>query len=89
VRRSLEKCPGGLLDGASTTGRHGVRAPAGGYKPRFKRGVPGVLSNHAFGTAFDINVECNALGATPALFGQRGCVRELVPIAHKWGFFWG
>ena len=66
-----------------------IHSFAGGYAPRFKRGMPGVLSNHAFGTAFDINVDCNALGATPALFGRRGCVRELVPVAHKWGFFWG
>ena len=29
------------------------------------------------------------LGAEPAWPGQRGCVFELVPIAHKFGFYWG
>lgn len=31
----------------------------------------------------------NPLGARPALVGQKGSVRELVPIANKWGFYWG
>ena len=48
-----------------------------------------MLSNHAFGTAFDINVPFNPLGARPALIGKQGSVRELVPIANEHGFFWG
>jgi D-alanyl-D-alanine carboxypeptidase len=55
----------------------------------FIRGRPGELSNHAFGAAFDINFPWNPLGEVPALVGQRGCVRELVPIANRFGFFWG
>jgi hypothetical protein len=47
------------------------------------------LSNHAFGGAFDINDQWNGLGETPALVGARGCVRELVEIANRFGFFWG
>ena len=43
----------------------------------------------AFGAAFDVNVEWNALGATPALVGTRGSVRELVPSANRLGLFWG
>jgi hypothetical protein len=62
---------------------------AGSYVPRFIRGSTTVLSNHAFGTAFDINVAWNGLNKVPALVGQKGCVRELVPIAHKHGFYWG
>ena len=34
----------------------------------------------------------NCLGQTfeqPALLGEKGCVRELVPIAHDHGFYWG
>ena len=61
----------------------------GSYVPRFVRGRRGVLSNHAFGSAFDINYAWNRLGREPALVGEKGCVRELVPIAHKHGFYWG
>jgi peptidoglycan hydrolase-like protein with peptidoglycan-binding domain len=61
----------------------------GAFVPRFIRGSTSVLSNHAFGSAFDINYAWNKLGARPALVGSKGCVRELVPIAHRWGFYWG
>ncbi len=60
----------------------------GSFVPRLVRGGAS-LSNHAFGTAFDINVPWNALGTQPALVGERGTVRELVPIANEHGFFWG
>jgi hypothetical protein len=62
---------------------------AGSYVPRFVRGSRKVLSNHAFGTAFDINVPWNPLGAQPALKGQKGSTRELVQIANENGFYWG
>lgn len=61
----------------------------GGWVPRFIRGSRSVLSNHAFGTAFDINYEWNQLGMVPAFKGQRGSVRELVGIANAHGWFWG
>ena len=57
--------------------------------PRFVRGSRTILSNHSFGTAFDINVPWNLLGSVPALVGQKGSVRELVPIANQNGFYWG
>jgi hypothetical protein len=58
---------------------------------RFVRGraAQGILSNHAFGSAFDINYDWNKLGAVPALAGQKGSVRELVSIAQENGFYWG
>ena len=62
---------------------------AGSWVPRFIRGSRSVLSNHAFGSAFDINAAWNPLGATPADVGERGSVVELVPLAHKFGFYWG
>ncbi len=62
---------------------------AGSYVPRFVRGSRTSLSNHAFGSAFDINVVWNGLGQVPALVGERGSVRELVEIANKNGFYWG
>jgi hypothetical protein len=61
----------------------------GSYVPRFVRGSRTTLSNHAFGSAFDINFKWNGLGKRPALVGEKGCVRELVQIAHRWGFYWG
>jgi peptidoglycan hydrolase-like protein with peptidoglycan-binding domain len=61
----------------------------GSYVARFVRGSTSVLSNHAFGTAFDINVTWNRLGAVPALVGQKGSVRELAGIANDNGFYWG
>jgi len=61
----------------------------GAFVPRFIRGSRTTLSNHAFGTAFDINYEFNKLGHQPARVGQRGCVREMVALAHEHGFFWG
>jgi peptidoglycan hydrolase-like protein with peptidoglycan-binding domain len=61
----------------------------GSFVPRFIRGSTTNLSNHAFGSAFDINADENPLGARPKLVGQRGSTRELVPLANKWGFYWG
>ncbi len=61
----------------------------GAYNPRFVRGSKTVLSNHAFGTAFDINYAWNKLGTVPALVGQKGSVRNLVEIANDNGFYWG
>lgn len=60
----------------------------GAFVARLVRGSTS-LSNHAFGTAFDINYPRNSLGSQPALFGEEGSVRELVPIANEYGFFWG
>lgn len=62
---------------------------AGSYVPRFIRGSRTNLSNHAWGTAFDINAPQNPLGAEPALVGKLGSVRKLVPLAREHGFFWG
>lgn len=61
----------------------------GSFVPRFVRGSTKVLSNHCYGSAFDINAGWNALGTRPALVGQKGSVRELVPLANEHGFFWG
>ena len=61
----------------------------GSYVPRFIRGSRVSLSNHSFGTAFDINVAWNYLGTQPALVGKKGSIRKLVPIANKLGWYWG
>jgi peptidoglycan hydrolase-like protein with peptidoglycan-binding domain len=66
-----------------------VRTWAGGFVPRFVRGSNTTLSNHAWGTAFDINAAWNPLGTLPPLRSRPGSVRELVPDAHAFGFYWG
>ena len=68
---------------------HLVKTWNGSYDPRFRRGSSTILSNHAFGSAFDINAKWNELGEIPALVGEKGCVRELVQIANDNGFYWG
>lgn len=67
---------------------HLVISWSGSFYPRFIRGRT-VLSNHSWGTAFDINAPENWLGEVPAKIGQKGSLLQLVPIANKWGFFWG
>ncbi len=59
------------------------------YNPRFTRGSRTTLSNHAYGTAFDINAEDNGLNKLPALLEERGTVLPLVPLANHFGFAWG
>ena len=61
----------------------------GSWVPRYIRGSRRTLSNHAWGTAFDINVPQNYLGTRPALKGQKGSVREMAPIFTQFGLFWG
>ncbi len=55
---------------------------AGCYYPRFIAGST-TLSNHSFGTAFDINVPGNLRGTVGELH------RGVVEIFKKWGFAWG
>nr|WP_199082214.1 M15 family metallopeptidase [Pedobacter sp. ASV19] len=66
-----------------------VKSWEGSYEPRFERNSRTVLSNHAFGTAFDINEKWNKFHTLPALVGNTGSVRELVPAANELGFYWG
>jgi hypothetical protein len=61
----------------------------GSYAPRFVRGSRSRLSNHAWGTAFDINALWNPIGAIPAPKGSKGSVYDLVELANDCGFFWG
>lgn len=66
-----------------------VLAWGGSFAPRFIRGSSTRLSNHAYATAFDLNAAWNPLGKRPALVGEEGSVRELVPLAVEHGFYWG
>lgn len=62
---------------------------AGLWCARFVRGSRSRLSNHSYGSAFDINATWNLLGCTPALVGELGSVRKLVPIANELGWWCG
>jgi hypothetical protein len=66
-----------------------VKTWGGLWNPRGIRGYPHILSNHAYATAFDINVPWNMLKHQPALVGRTGSVRKLVPIAADLGWYWG
>jgi hypothetical protein len=68
---------------------HFVKEFAGTWVPRTIRRNPKALSNHAYGSAFDINVPWNGLLKVAAFVGQPGSVRELVPLANAHGFWWG
>jgi hypothetical protein len=61
----------------------------GMFCPRFVRGSKTTLSNHSFGTAFDINVQWNPINKPPAIEGKLGCLYEIVPVANTHGFYWG
>ncbi len=61
----------------------------GAFVPRFIRGSTTTLSNHAFASAFDLNYSWNKIGHVPALGGEKGSLRELVPLANEFGFYWG
>jgi len=49
----------------------------------------GKLSNHSFGSAFDINAADNPFDARPAICGRRGATRELVEAANSLDIYWG
>ena len=68
---------------------HHILTWAGCWNARFKRGSTTSLSNHSWGSAFDINVSWNQLGQRPTSWGTYGSVRELVEIAIQHGWFWG
>jgi hypothetical protein len=61
----------------------------GAYNPRFQRGSHTRLSNHAFGTAFDLNAQYNPFRKPVAASGKKGCLLELVALANQHGFYWG
>ncbi len=63
--------------------------PGNGAQPELKSTEASKLSNHAFGSAFDINAIQNWIGEVPAVCGSKGSVRELVAGANAAGFFWG
>jgi len=77
-------------DDAGLVGR--IKTYSGSFVARYKRDSVHKhenLSNHAYGTAFDINLQWNKLGKRPAALGALGSVRELVQLANAHGFYWG
>jgi hypothetical protein len=83
---------------------HLIIAYEGAFVPRYKRHqAPGgfgghperrsvdvsELSNHSFGSGFDINYADNTFPSEPAEVGSRGSTRELVAAANSLGIYWG
>jgi peptidoglycan hydrolase-like protein with peptidoglycan-binding domain len=66
-----------------------IRTFDGAFVARFQRGSNRALSNHAFGSAFDINAHWNPICHPPARIGTTGSVMDLVSIANQHGFYWG
>lgn len=67
----------------------------GGFVPRYKRrravaiADPTRLSNHSWGSAFDLNAPWNPLGSKGVPPGGRGSTRELIGVAVEHGFLNG
>jgi peptidoglycan hydrolase-like protein with peptidoglycan-binding domain len=68
---------------------HLVKTWDGSWVPRFIRGSRSTLSNHAFGTAMDLNARWNPMGTRGAPRGALGSVYELIPLANEHGFYSG
>ena len=58
-----------------------------GFAYRDVRGVPGKLSNHASGTAIDLNATKHPLGQIGTFEANK--VPMLRALAHKYGLTWG
>ena len=58
-----------------------------GFAYRDVRGVPGKLSNHASGTAIDLNATRHLLGKVGTFDSAK--VPMLRALAHKYGLTWG
>jgi hypothetical protein len=61
----------------------------GGWAPRFIRDSKSILSNHAYGTAFDLSTLENGLNTRGAPAGAVGCLFDLVGVAERYGWAWG
>lgn len=68
---------------------HLIKTFDGAWVLRVIRANPSMLSNHAYGTAFDLNARWNGMYKVAAFVGATGSVRELVPLANAHGFYWG
>lgn len=80
----------GLWAAWEALGLEGLVTGFGGlWVPRYVRGSTTTLSNHAWGTAFDINVSANYLWHLPAFPGENGSLFKLIPVAQDYGFGWG
>lgn len=47
------------------------------------------MSRHTFGIAIDLNIRHNGYGQFPSLYGEEGCLLDIVPIFARHGFYWG
>lgn len=88
-KKGVEQIQGLFSDWGTAGLNHKVLTWGGSWVPRFVRGSRTTLSNHSQAIAFDINIQWNGLKMAPARAGQKGSIRELIPLAIKWGFYSG
>lgn len=60
----------------------------GSFVPRRMAGLDAV-SRHSWGIAFDVNVQENWIGETPAPQGAHGSLWRVAPVLEAHGFAWG
>ena len=61
----------------------------GSFVARTLTAKPSVRSNHAFGSAIDINAKWNGWGQPQAPRGSHGSVAELADFCVDFGLYWG
>ncbi len=62
---------------------------AGAFTARTITNNQARLSNHALGTAIDVNSEQNGYGAQPAARGTHGSLSEYADFCTDFGLYWG
>jgi hypothetical protein len=66
-----------------------ITSYAGGFVARTITNNESSLSNHALGTAIDVNAPENGYGTKGADRGAKGSVRELADFCADFGLYWG
>ncbi len=61
----------------------------GSFVPRTLTNKPSVRSNHAFGSAIDLNAKYNGYGQPQAPRGSTGSVAEIADFCADFGLYWG
>ena len=84
----------GFLDELGDGGYHIRQSDTGGYNHRFKRcATPslceGQLSDHAWGTALDVNWTTNPLGTHDGCTITTDLPADIASLAGRWGLRWG
>lgn len=84
MHKKMEQAFLGFMKDAAADGTlRLVKSWDGLFYPRYVRGSRSSLSNHSWGTAFDVNAGTNPIGHS------NDELADLAQTGYKWGFFWG